>query len=253
MDEEKSAGPARRIKLTVEYNGTRYGGFQRQKNAPTIQGELERALYALTGEEIAVVGAGRTDAGVHALGQVVHFDTDSLLPIERFPRALNAHLPPDIAVRRGEEVPLSFHARKSAKGKRYVYRIFNDPERPALFADTLWHIREPLDDQAMDEAVRYLIGTHDFCSFRASGSSVMGTIRTMTQAEISRSGPVLTCTFAANGFLYNMVRIIVGTLVEIGRGKLPAEEMAAILAAKDRGVAGPTAPPQGLVLEEVYY
>lgn len=241
------------IKLILEYDGTAYAGWQRQDNALTVQQMLEEAVHKVTGEQIRITGSGRTDSGVHARGQTAHFKTLVKIPADRFSFALNALLPRDIRVLHSEEVPLIFHARYSATGKRYRYEMLIHPHSTAIGYRYLWHLRPPLNVQAMKEACTHLPGTHDFAAFQASGAAVKTTVRTIRQAALIDHPPHLTFVIEGDGFLYNMVRIIVGTLVEIGRGKRSPESIQNIIISKDRNQAGPTAPPQGLFLDAVYY
>jgi tRNA pseudouridine38-40 synthase len=246
----------RNFKLTIEYDGTNYHGFQTQdapKVLPTIQDRLEAALSKITQENIKINGSGRTDAGVHAKGQVVNFLTNSTIPIERIVDALNCTLPLDIVVLKAEEVGLDFHARYSAKRKTYQYFIFNRRIPDAFSFKYSHHIPWKLDLVAMVEAAKYIIGTHDFTTFRARGSSVKDNVRTVIDLNIEQTGPMIKIEITANGFLYNMVRIIVGTLIKVGSGKIQPDDIKTIIAKKDRKLAGLTAPPNGLVLESVEY
>ncbi|NLG83457.1 MAG: tRNA pseudouridine(38-40) synthase TruA [Firmicutes bacterium] len=244
----------RNIKLTLAYEGTAYLGFQRQKQGPTIQGTLEESLVHLTGERPRVIGAGRTDAGVHALGQVVNFHTSSRIETGRFVPALNSLLPRDIAVLAAEEVPLAFHARRDAKRKTYTYRLWRPSVRPVFERDRSYHFPRPLDLAAMEAAPRLLVGRHDFAVFGSSGSTeVKTTVRTVFAAGWQEEGPLLTFTITADGFLYRMVRNIVGTLLEIGLGKHPPEWVEELLALGHRPAAGPAVPARGLFLVRVEY
>jgi tRNA pseudouridine38-40 synthase len=245
------------LKLTIAYDGTAYAGWQVQSGQRTVQEVLEQTLAKITGQSLRVVASGRTDAGVHALGQVVSFRTESRLPAEVFFRALNAELPEDIAVLQAREMPESFHALRDAVRKRYRYIIHNGPGRDVFQRHYAWHYFRPLDVAAMRLAAQTLLGTHDFSSFETSGAERRTSVRTIYEIEVRR-GPedashVITTEVEADGFLYNMVRAIVGTLVEVGRGVQPASWVADVLAAADRRRAGPTAPPQGLFLVKVDY
>lgn len=244
----------RNIKLVLEYDGSAFHGWQLQTNARTVQGELEKALERVTGESIRVAGASRTDAGVHARGMVCNFLTNSRIPGDRFPHALNALMPGSISVLSAIDVSPDFHARFMAKGKTYVYRIANRPVRPALDRHQLYFVSASLDLDAMREAAARLQGTHDFASFQAAGSQVEDTFRTIFDLRVMQPRPgeinILVC---GDGFLYNMVRIIAGTLLLVGRGKLPAERVDHILSSRDRAQAGPTAPAHGLCLLQVHY
>lgn len=247
----------RNIKLTIAYDGTNYHGFQEQRGTGlvTVQEVLEKCLSRLVGREVRVIGAGRTDAGVHARGQVVNFDACGWnIPTERIVLALNGMLPRDIAALKAEEVGPEFHARYSALAKIYRYTIYNS-RIPSPFWRLYSHfVPRPLDVQAMARAAQRLVGTHDFASFQAAGSPVKHTVRTLFSADVCREGKELVhLTFRGDGFLYNMVRIMVGTLIEVGLGKRDPDDIPAILAARDRTRAGPTAPPEGLCLERVEY
>ena len=243
----------RRIHLTIEYDGTRYAGWQRQANALAVQQVVEEKLAKLARQPVTLHGASRTDAGVHALGQSAHFDTGSAIPGEKFSFALNTLLPPDIRVRASEEVPPSFHARFSSKGKRYRYLFHVSPHAGALNRLTHAHIIYPLDEALMAREAESLVGTHDFAAFAASGSVVRDTVRTIHRAEIARDGTEIRLTIEGNGFLYNMVRIIAGTLVGVGSGKLEPGAFARAIASGNRLDLGVTAPPHGLTLMEVFY
>lgn len=247
-------GLTRNIKMVVAYEGTHYAGFQRQASGvKTIQGVLEEAIAKITGSMVNVTGAGRTDAGVHALGQVVHFHSETRLETSQLLKALNAVLPRDIVIREVSEVPDEFHARYSAVSKTYSYRIWNDPIRPVFHREWLYHYKYPLDLAAMREAADFLLGQHDFKSFQASGSGVKTTVRTVHFCELTAEGPEIVLRINADGFLYHMVRNIVGTLILVGSGRLSPSGFKEVLAACDRIAAGPTAPAGGLCLEEVFY
>ena len=243
----------RRIHLIVEYDGTAYAGWQRQANAMTVQEKLERAILKLTGEELCVSGASRTDAGVHALGQSAHFDTESRVPADKFSFALNTMLPPDIRVTRSEEVSPEFHARFSTKGKRYRYLFHAAPHAGALTRNTHAHVIYPLDVEKMQIEAQDLVGTHDFAAFAASGSVVKDTVRTIYRAEVAASGSEIQLIVEGSGFLYNMVRIIAGTLIGVGSGKLEPGAFRRAIASGDRLDLGITAPAHGLTLMEVFY
>lgn len=242
-----------RIKLVIEYDGTDYGGWQVQANAPTVQCEIEYALKKLAGRPVALIGAGRTDAGVHARGQAAHFDMESSIPPHKFSFVLNTMLPPDIRIRASEEVSPDFHARFGAKGKEYIYHIYNAPHASAIDRRTTMHVPAALDTDKMRAAAAHIVGTHDFACFCAAGSVAKTTVRTVYAIDITQSGPYINISVQGNGFLYNMVRIIAGTLMEAGKGKLPPEQLPDIIARGDRRLAGMTAEPQGLVLERVFY
>ena len=244
----------RNFKMIVEYDGTAYCGWQRQENGLTIQQVLEEAIKLITGQKIAVIGSGRTDAGVHALNQVAHFKSNSRLPLNNIYRGMNSVLPPDIVVKEMEEVAGEFHAQHDVKSKVYVYKICNQRLRPALGRNFFWFIRFPLDLEKMREASRFLIGTHDFSCFCASGTHVKDRVRTIIDMEIKTGDDgLIEIKLESHGFLKYMVRNIIGTLVEVGRGKRKPEEMKPIIESRDRTIAGITAPAFGLFLKEVKY
>ncbi len=243
----------RHIKLVIGYDGTDFHGFQRQKGLRTVQEELERTLTTLLGHPVSVKAAGRTDTGVHAEGQVVSFWTNCPIPVERLPLALNSLLPADIVAKKATQVSPKFHPRFDATSRVYRYLIENRPAPSVLLRRYAWHIPEPLNVEAMKQAAQFLIGVHDFASFHASGSDLGSTVREMKRIVIAKRNGVVAITMEANAFLYHMARIIVGTLVEIGLGRREPDEMKAILEARDRSVAGKTAPPHGLCLVQVKY
>lgn len=244
----------RKIKLTIQYNGGRFHGWAVQPGLPTIQGTLEEAFEKLCGQKVEVVGSSRTDAGVHALGQVAHAVlADCPVPTANLQKALNRLLPEDIAVAAVEEVPDSFDAVSDTRSKQYRYTIHNGPVRPVLEIHRCWHYPYPLDIEAMQRAAARLLGTRDFKSFASAGDQRLSSVRTVTLCRVQSDPPWITLDIAADGFLYNMVRNIVGTLVEIGRGRWRPEYMDRILEAKDRAAAGPIAPPGGLCLMEICY
>jgi tRNA pseudouridine38-40 synthase len=243
----------RTLKLVLEYDGFDYYGWQVQAGTPTVQGAIESALELTLGVRIRIQGAGRTDAKVHALGQVASFQCPSEIPPAALQRALNSRLPRAVVVREVQEAPADFHARISALGKEYAYRILNRATRGALRARYTWHIPQPLNISAMAQAGKDLEGTHDFKSFQATGSEVKTTERTLTAVTMRLEGDELVISCSANGFLRHMVRNIVGTLVEVGRGARPLTDVERILAGRDRQLAGATAPPQGLCLIRVFY
>lgn len=238
----------KRIGLIVAYDGTNYCGWQVQPNGITIQGELNRCLSELLGEEIETIGASRTDAGVHAMGNVAVFDTDTRIPGEKISYALNQRLPEDIRIQLSEEMPMDFHPRYCDSVKTYEYRILNRrfPVPTERLYSYFYHYK--LDVEKMRAATSYLIGRHDFASFCGSGAQVKSTVRTIRSIEIDRYEDMITIRISGEGFLYNMVRIIAGTLIEIGNGQYPPERVKKILDARNREYAGPTAPARGLTL-----
>jgi tRNA pseudouridine38-40 synthase len=242
------------FKLTIEYDGTRFHGWQIQKADPTIQAAIEKALATITGQPVRLNGAGRTDAGVHAVGQVANFHSETRLGAGELHRGLNSLLPPDIVIRACHVVNAAFHARFDARGKLYRYRIFNQPVPNAIGRQYEWFIRHPLDASAMRAALNQFVGRHDFSAFEGAGSPRAHSIRTVTAADLS-VGPQgrLEITIAADGFLRYMVRNLVGTAVAVGSGKSAVSDVSGILASGDRSQAAPTAPPHGLCLVEVTY
>lgn len=245
------------LKLTVAYDGARYSGWQSQPDRPTVQGTIEAAWHEITQETLRVTAAGRTDAGVHALGQVVGLSTETLLSTATLLRALNAVLPSDVAVVRIEEAHEGFHATYEAIGKRYRYQIHNGRVPSVFDRDFAWHFPHELDEEAMRRAGQVLIGRHDFSSFETAGSERPDSVRTITELTVARGAAELaervTIEVAGDGFLYNMVRTIVGTLVEVGRGARDEAWPGDVLVACDRRQAGQTAPPHGLFLVRVDY
>lgn len=245
----------RNIKLVVAYDGTNYHGWQRQaEGIDTVQQRVEEAARGVVRHPVTVLGAGRTDAGVHATGQVANFYTSNFsVPLTGLRRAMNSRLPADVAVRSAVEVPEGFHASRSAVGKTYRYRIYTAPIRPVLEAGQVYHCWRPLDVGAMQEAASRLTGTHDFAGFATSAERRSDTVRTVWRCEVCRAEDEVHVTVRGDGFLYNMVRIIAGTLVEVGRGRRGPERIDRILDSRDRQDAGPTAPPGGLYLVCVHY
>lgn len=243
----------KRIKLVAAYDGTNYHGSQIQNNGKTIEGVLKEELSSLLKEEIHLIGASRTDAGVHARGNVYVFDTDSRIPPEKFTYALNARLPEDLRIQESEEVPCGFHPRHQDTVKTYEYRILNRklplPEY-RLYAHFTY---EKLDVEKMQKACAYFIGEHDFTSFCAAGSQVESTVRTIYDLHVEKNGELLTISVTGNGFLYNMVRIIAGTLIKVGSGCILPEEIEKIIEGRNRSLAGPTAPAKGLTLVRIRY
>lgn len=242
---------SKRILLVVAYDGTDYHGWQVQEGKKTIEGELNAALSQLTGECIEVTGASRTDAGVHGLCNLAVFDSTMNIEPSKYAYALNSILPDDIVIRRSTEVDASFHPRKRKTSKTYRYTIDNEEFPNPLKARYSWHVSYDLDTQLMEKASEYLIGEHDFSSFCASGSTAQSHIRTIDSIQVTKNGTDIYFDVTGGGFLYNMVRIIAGTLVDVARGKLAPEEIGEILEAKDRTRAGQTAPPQGLTLKNI--
>ena len=244
----------RNIKLVIEYDGKEFNGWQKQPNKLNIQGEIEKAIERITGEEVDLTASGRTDAGVHAIGQVANFKTNSNLPIQKIPIALNANLKKSIIIKSAEEVEERFHSRLNCKKKTYRYIINNSKYGTAIYRNLETHIPIKLDIQKMQEAVKYFKGEHDFKAFKASGTSSKSSVRTIYKAEVIDAGNErIYIELTGNGFLYNMVRIISGTLVEVGLGKLEPKEIEKILELKNRENAGKTLPPQGLYLVKVEY
>jgi len=244
---------SRRLKLLLEYNGTRYRGWQIQPNVATVQGTLEACLARLTNGPVRLHAAGRTDAGVHALGQVVHFDTASTIALPALVRGANSLLPSDIVVRQAEDVPMDFHARYSARRKTYAYIVHNHSVPSALRAPYAWHVPQALMLPAMRAAARVLLGHHDFSAFRAASCTARHPWRCLLGLRIVRHAERLVFVLNADGFLQHMARTIVGTLIAIGRAQLPADAMATILHSGQRQSAGPTAPAHGLFLVRVVY
>ncbi len=242
-----------RYKLLVEYEGTRYLGWQVQPHGPTIQGEMEAALRKLCGQEVRVAAAGRTDAGVHASGQVVSFVLERTWPTESLLRALNAVLPHDIAVTGAEQVADSFDPRRDATSRTYLYRIWNRRVPSPFWRRFSWHVFYPLDERAMQAAAATLVGEHDFASFQAAGCQAAHAVRRVVRSEVERQEDMILYRIEANAFVRHMVRNIVGTLVEVGRGQLEPQALAMILERRDRTHAGPTAPAHGLCLSAVRY
>lgn len=243
----------RRLLMTLRFNGARYHGWQVQKNALTVQQVFQDAIENVTGCRSDVIGCSRTDAGVHANMYCCTTDTDSPLSDDDMISALNAHLPNDIAVYECREVDASFHPRYSAAGKRYLYRIWNSPAPNPFWNGLALHIRRPLDIQTLNKAAADFMGRHDFKSFCAAGSHVKDTVRRVEQCEFLQNGELITLCVKADGFLYNMVRIMAGTLLEISFGKRPPNCIPDILRANDRKAAGVTAPACGLILDKVFY
>lgn len=244
----------RRLRLRLEYDGTGLHGWQRQDNGPTVQEHLETALKELLGAPTIVIGASRTDAGVHALGQVAHFDTEHpSIPPHGVRKALNSSLPPAIAVLAADQVPPNFHARFDSQGKHYRYRILCRESRSPIRRNRVWQLGAELDVETMRRGASFLIGEHDFSAFRASGCTAKTATRRITDVAVSRAADEVVIDVRGNAFLRNMVRILAGTLVEVGRGRLAPDSLGDLLASRDRSAAGKTAPAAGLTLVEVHY
>jgi len=243
----------RNIKLTIEYDGKTFNGWQKQPNKLNIQGEIEAVIEEITGEKVELNASGRTDAGVHSFGQVANFKTNSTIPIEKIPIAINSKLKKSIVIKTDEEVNEMFHSRYNCKQKTYRYVINNSEILSAIYRNLEYHVSQKLDVNLMKKAIKYFEGEHDFAGFKASGTSSKSSIRTIYNAEIKEENSRVCIYLTGNGFLYNMVRIISGTLVEVGLGKIKPEEIPNIIESKDRQKAGKTLPPQGLYLMKVDY
>jgi tRNA pseudouridine38-40 synthase len=243
----------RNIKVVVGYDGADYFGFQYQPEIRTIQGELERVLDLIVKEKVTVYGSGRTDTGGHAEGQVISFRTEGSIPIDKLCIAMNSLLPSSIAAVEASEVDPDFHARYSAKSRLYAYGIRNSDVPSALESRYCWHVRRPINAEAANEAAKSLIGVHDFTSFACADRDEGSPVRDLMHIEVERRGEHVVVTMRANAFLRSMARIIVGTLVEVGLGSRPGSDIGTILQARDRRLAGKTAPPHGLCLKEVEY
>lgn len=241
------------LKLTLKYDGTQYHGWQRQPNGITVQEILEDALEKVMKKRIVVTGCSRTDAGVHAAMHVSNFKCETSIPVHKIPLVLNQFLPSDIRAVDCEVMDDDFNARYHTIEKTYRYRILNCEHNDPFLSRFVWHYPIKLDVEAMKKAAEHMVGEKDFTAFMASGSSAKTTVRNLKRVEVEKEGDLITITATANGFLYNMVRIIVGTLVYVGNGKLTSDEVARILAERDRTLGGVTAPPEGLRLEEVVY
>ena len=243
----------RNIKLTIEYDGKDFNGWQKQPNKLNIQGEIERAIENVTGEKVELIASGRTDAGVHALGQVANFKTTSNFPIEKFSIAINSQVKNSIRIQNAEEVDENFHSRFNCKKKTYRYVIDNSKNGTAIYRNIVYHMPIKLDVEEMKKAIKYFEGEHDFKAFKSSGTSSKSSVRTIYSANIITEGTNIAIILTGNGFLYNMVRIIAGTLVDVGLGKIKASDIPEIIESKDRQRAGKTLPPQGLMLLSVEY
>lgn len=243
----------RNIKLKIEYDGKDFNGWQKQPNKLNIQGEIERAIKDITGEEVELIASGRTDAGVHALGQVANFKTNSNIPVEKIPIALNTKLKRSVRILDAEEVEERFHSRYNCKRKTYRYIINNYKNGTAIYRNLEYNFSEKLDVEKMEEASKYFIGEHDFKGFKASGTSSKSSVRIIYEAKVYKQNEKVIIEVTGNGFLYNMVRIISGTLLDVGIGKILPEEMNDIIKSGDRTKAGKTLPPNGLYLVKVEY
>lgn len=241
------------IKLTIEYDGTSFSGWQRQINGLSVEEAVDTALKKLTHEDIKIFGSSRTDAGVHARGQVANFKTNSPIPPDKYPAALNGLLDDNVVIVSSEEVPMEFHSRYLSKGKAYSYRMLNRKIRPAFMNNYLAHVPYELDFENMKLAAKQFLGTHDFAAFKSNGGSVKTSVRTINSIELIKSEDIITLHIDGDAFLYNMVRIIAGTLIDVGRGRIPYDTITAIIDSKDRKRAGKTAPASGLCLEKIYY
>ena len=244
----------RNIRIKITYEGTRYQGWQKQDTSDnTIQGKFETLLSRMCGEEITIQGSGRTDAGVHALGQIANFHTHCTMTTEEMLTYINQYLPEDIAVVEAQEVPERFHSRLNAKGKRYSYRVWNS-SIPNVFWRRYSHTEpEELDIQVMKDAAAHLLGEHDFKSFTSTKKGKKSTVRRIDRISIDKDGDMITFVYEGNGFLYHMVRILTGTLLEVGKGNRTPHSIPELILAKNRELAGELVPGKGLVLEEVYY
>ncbi len=247
-------GSMRNIRMKVAYEGTRYQGWQKQEAYEnTIQGKLERLLSRMCEEEVTIQGSGRTDAGVHALGQVVNFHTHSIMDTEEMLAYMNRYLPEDIAVVEIAEAAERFHSRLNARGKRYSYRVWNSAVPNVFYRRYAYTVTETLDIEVMQEAAEHFLGEHDFKSFTSTKKGKKSTVRRIDSIDIKKEGDLITFIFQGNGFLYHMIRILVGTLLEVGKGERMVNSMPELIAAEDRELAGALVPGKGLVLEEVFY
>lgn len=243
----------RNIKLTIEYDGTNYVGWQRQKNGRSIEETIEKAIEDITGEKVRIIGASRTDAGVHSKGQTANFFTSSRIPETKFHSAINSRLPKDIVILDAQEMDENFHSRYSSIGKRYSYKILNRKQPPAYLRNYVEHCPYELNYSFMLNAAKAFLGQHDFTAFKSTGSSVKTAVRTITMIELTKNEDLITMNIEGDGFLYNMVRIIAGTLIDVGRGKIHYNSIPEIIESRDRNRAGKTAGAAGLCLEKVYY
>ncbi len=243
----------RNIKLIIEFDGTFYNGWQSQINAKAVQDVIAAAIHKVTGDECKLTGSSRTDAGVHAFGYTANFKTVSPIPGEKFSYALNSVLPDDIVVKGSSDADSEFHSRCSALAKKYRYLIHNNEQPSALLRNRAWHVSKPLDIKAMKEAAGCFVGEYDFSAFKSAGSSIINNVRNITNTDLEVNNGLVKFEITGNGFLYKMVRIIAGTLVEVGVGKISPEDIIGIIESRNRNNAGKTAPPHGLYLVEVFY
>lgn len=243
----------RNIKLVIEYDGKDYNGWQKQPNKLNIQGEIEKAIQNITGEEVELYASGRTDAGVHSLGQVANFKTESKIPISKMAIAINSQVKNSIRIKNAEEVDERFHSRYCCKKKTYRYVINNSLYGSSIYRNLEYHMPIKLDVNKMKQAISYFEGEHDFKGFKSSGTSSKSSVRTIYKAIVKQEGDRILIELTGNGFLYNMVRIIAGTLVDVGLGKIKPEQISSIIESKDRTKAGKTLPPHGLFLVSVEY
>ena len=243
----------RNIKLIIEYDGKGFNGWQKQPDRLNIQGEIEKAIEEITGEKVDLTASGRTDAGVHSLGQTANFKTDSKIPTEKFDKAINSRLKKSIVIKSAEEVDEKFHSRYSVKSKTYRYIINNSENGTAIYRGLEYHVPMKLDYEKMNEAIKYFIGEHDFKAFKASGTSSKSSVRKILDGSVRKEGERVIIEVTGTGFLYNMVRIISGTLLDVGLGKIKPEDIPSIIESKDRTKAGKTLPAHGLYLLQVNY
>ncbi|OHW62454.1 tRNA pseudouridine synthase A [Andreesenia angusta] len=243
----------RNIKLTIEYDGSRFNGWQKQSDQRTVEGELEKAIKRTTGEEVKLIASGRTDTGVHAYGQVANFLTGCTIPGEKFLYAVNDRLPDDVSVKASEEVARSFHSRFSAHRKTYRYVFLNEDVRSPIYRNYAYQVKHELDFKSMKKAIKHFVGRQDYSSFVANRSNKQKNIRTVYSTRIRKDGNFIEFEIEGNGFLHNMVRIIAGTLVEVGHGKRSPDSIPGLIECKDRHLSGHTAPAEGLYLLKVFY
>ncbi len=243
----------RNIKLIIEYDGKGFNGWQKQPDRLNIQGEIEKAIEEITGEKVDLTASGRTDAGVHSLGQTANFKTDSKIPTEKFAKAINSRLKKSIVIKSAEEVDEKFHSRYSVKSKTYRYIINNSENGTAIYRGLEYHVPMKLDYEKMNEAIKYFIGEHDFKAFKASGTSSKSSVRKILDGSVRKEGERVIIEVTGTGFLYNMVRIISGTLLDVGLGKIKPEDIPSIIESKDRTKTGKTLPAHGLYLLQVNY